>query len=153
MDVVAINKWVEENFKLQYLAAAQKAFFSCYNKIPIKVDKNSDKVRYEMGFVDVEGEQRAIHYQDDVINMLKYIPPINYKHGSLYKIESYCVTKSGKSVPVYAKDKKGNQIKVDSANWPSGIKPEKWIGYSKNTKKYYELTPEFVNKNYSLLLR
>ena len=39
MDVVATNNWVKENFKLQYLAAAQKAFFSYYNKIPIKVDE------------------------------------------------------------------------------------------------------------------
>ena len=63
MDVIATNNWVEENSKPQYLAVAQKALFSCYNKIPIKVDDNSNKVKYETGFVDVEGEQRVIYYQ------------------------------------------------------------------------------------------
>src|SRR5688500_18573808 len=53
VNVISSSDWVEKNFSTKVSATAQKAFFSYYEKVPVKPREDRKKVEYETGFVDV----------------------------------------------------------------------------------------------------
>lgn len=79
--------------------------------------------------------------------MLKYFPPKKIKVGPVYKVACYRLTQSGKKVPVYELDEKGNRVKIEKRQ--DKDLEEKWIGYCKVKQKTMELTNAFVNHNFT----
>ena len=71
------TEWVEDNFKQEVLAAAQKVFIQTLTKVTVdsingKKKKASEKL--EQGYVNVEAAGIGVKINDDPINMLKYYP-------------------------------------------------------------------------------
>jgi len=75
VNVNPLSDWVEKNFSKKVLATAQKAFFSYYEKVPVKPREDHKKIEYKNGFVDVAMEDLVAVLDDDQINKLKYVPP------------------------------------------------------------------------------
>ena len=76
------------NFSQKALATAQKAFMEYYKKTAIKDNPNLKQLRHEQGFIDVAGEQMVVKLENDIINKLKYHPPVKVKLGNIYKSKS-----------------------------------------------------------------
>ena len=146
LDVVPASDWVEANFSKKALATAQKAFFSYYEKVAIKPNKDQKKIVYETGFVDVESEGLFVVLEKDHINKLKYIHPKKIKVGPMYVIEKYEKNRAGKSIPVVKRGGDGRKI---LAKRKDKVIEERWIGYCKDSNKTIPLTSEFVHANFT----
>ena len=149
-EVIPIADWVVSNFSEKALATVQKAFYSYYEKVPVKYWADCKKIDYNFGFVDVENEEKYVVFNDDQINKLKYIPSRKTKVGNQFEVEQYKPNPTGGSqIPVFAVDKDGNRIRAAPESKKVKIIEEKWLGYSKKTNKVEELTSEFVQANFT----
>jgi hypothetical protein len=149
VDVIPTSDWVEANFSPKLIATAQKAFFSYFEKVPVRHHEGLKKIDYEIGFVDVEDADRYVVLDDEQINKLKYIPPKKMKVGPIYEIESYRTTGTGTVAPIYKLDKNNQRIRTNKEDKEERLIEEKWAGYCKDKKKIINLTWEFVKANFT----
>ena len=89
---------------------------------------------FKAGFIDVEGENKDVTLEGDKINRVKYYPPLKRAVGPVYENTETIIDADGKEV-LYGVNQDGIRVRLNSEKREIKTYPEKWVGYTNETKK------------------